>query len=390
MTQEQALVLAVLIAAGILYWWWNHRCVTGGGDASGVAGSMLETYTHDLTNDAEAKKLDAVIGRDEEIDRVLHIMARRSKNNPLLLGEPGVGKTAVVEGIAIKIAAGDVPDKLKGKRLIALDLGGLIGGTKYRGEFEGRLKKLTQEIHEQAGRIILFIDEMHMIMQAKGAEGAINVSDIIKPALARGDFPIIGATTFREYEAFIKPDDALNRRLQPVIVGEPSEDASLQILKGIKDAYEAHHGVLYTEDALVAAVSLAKKYIQGRFLPDKAIDLIDEAGAKVSIDAAHEASHAMGLLHAAGSDAHARVELLRTEEKQIQQEIAHLRTLEASMKNEAELTDIRMRMEHLLGALKQLEERLSLKTNGGVPRVTSQDIREVVAEWIGKRTEDVL
>nr|MBP9748988.1 ATP-dependent Clp protease ATP-binding subunit [Patescibacteria group bacterium] len=302
-------VFLLLGAIGLLYWWYTTR----GAGSPGAHGSVLETYTKDLTELARQKKVDPVIGRSEEIDRVIHILTRRTKNNPLLIGEPGVGKTAIVEGIACRIAAGDVPEQLKNKRVLMLDLGGLISGTKYRGEFEARMKRLTNEIQVLARIVILFIDEVHMIEQAKGTEGAMNVSDILKPALSRGELQAIGATTWTEYERYIQSDDALNRRFQPVIVGEPSAEATLDILRGVRLLYETYHHVAYTEEALQAAVSLSEKRIHNRFLPDKAIDLIDEAGAKVSIDATHHAKHALGLLHAAGAATASRTAFLSVE-----------------------------------------------------------------------------
>lgn len=296
MPNTQTLIVAlILIVAGGLYWYWNIQKKSSGGKA------VLQTYTRDLTASAEAGKLDAVIGRDEEIERVIHILSRRTKNNPLLLGEPGVGKTAIVEGIAKRIISGDVPETIKGKRVLSLDLGALIGGTKYRGEFEERLKRLTEEIEGMSANIILFVDEVQMIEQAKGGEGALNISDIIKPPLSRGELHMIGATTWHEYEQFIKPDDALNRRLQPVIVGEPKEEDALAILRGIKGAYEEFHKVRYSDDAITSAVTLSKEYIKDRFLPDKAIDLIDEAGAKVAIEGSRQARGAMGVIHGAGA-----------------------------------------------------------------------------------------
>ncbi|MFA6428981.1 MAG: AAA family ATPase [Patescibacteria group bacterium] len=390
MTKQQALGLAILIGVGLLYWWSQKRAREGGSGGVGKGGSILEAYTHDLTKDAEEGKLDIVIGRDEEIDRMIHILSRRSKNNPLLLGEPGVGKTAVVEGIARKIAAGDVPPTIKTKRVLGLDLGALIGGTKYRGEFEERMKRLTVEIKEKARSIILFIDEVHMVGQAKGAEGAINVSDIIKPALARGDLQMIGATTWREYEMYIKTDDALNRRLQPVIVGEPSDDATMQILNGIKSLYEKHHGVLYSPEALKASIALAKKYIQGRFLPDKAIDLIDEAGAKVAIETGKGMRHAMGLLHAAGVGAQGRLATLQREESRLSEEITHVQSLEQELQGEQDLVDIRQRMEKLLTEIKQVARDIKDQKNEGAPTVTDQDIREIVSDWVGKPLKEIV
>lgn len=389
MPNQSIIVAIILIGAGLLYWYWNSKKEGGGGGAT-RGRSMLDTYTRDLTREAEAKKLDPVIGREEEIERTIHILSRRSKNNPLLLGEPGVGKTAVVEGIARRIAAGNVPETLTGKRLLGLDLPALIGGTKYRGEFEERLKNLTREIETLSRKIILFIDEVHMIEQAKGAEGALNISDIIKPPLARGDLQMIGATTWKEYEQFIKPDDALNRRLQPVIVGEPDDDATLSILRGIKEIYEHHHKVKYDDAALQAAIALSKKYIKDRFLPDKAIDLMDEAGAKVSIEATHTARHALGLVHAAGAEMAKKLDELTREEKKIQEEIKHLKELEEHLTEETEIKELRTRMEHLLAAVTKVEGELKERTGDGPPRVSEADIREIVADWVGKPEKDII
>lgn len=384
MYRQQALVAAALLGVGLVYWWQTQRKKSGtDGEAQNVP--ILATYTRDLTNDV--KSLDPVFGREAEIERVMHILARRAKNNPLLIGEPGVGKTAVVEGIAHKLAAGDVPNIIKGKRVLALDLGALIGGTKYRGEFEERMKKLTQEIAAASRQVILFIDEVHMVVQSKGAEGAINVSDILKPALARGDLQMIGATTWREYEQYIKPDHALNRRLQPVIVGEPSSAASLQILRGLKAVYEAHHGVLYTDEALKSAVNLSRQFIKERFLPDKAIDLIDEAGAKVAIEASRESRHAMGVLHAAGASAAEKIRALRAEEERLQTELEHLRALEARLPKEVELVEIRERMEQLLASCQKVEKRVAAKMQNGVPQVTTRDVQAIVKDWLGPRKQ---
>ncbi len=377
MQTSSLFIVAVLVAAGLLYWWYNSRQNENGGAANGKA--VLSTYTRDLTKEAAAEKLDPVIGRAEEIERVVHILSRRSKNNPLLIGEPGVGKTAIVEGIARRIAAGDVPENLKGKRVLSLDLGGLISGTKYRGEFEERMKKLTNEIQVLARQIILFIDEIHMIEQAKGAEGAMNASDILKPALSRGELQAIGATTWKEYEKFIRPDDALNRRFQPVIVGEPTPEAALEIVRGVKGNYESYHRVRFDDAALVAAVELSKKSILDRYLPDKAIDLIDEAGAKVSIEASHGTRHALALLNAAGQNV--GVKKLETEEKAIATELEHLNKLQTEMAGETEIAEIKNRIEHLLSARKKS------RTDGDpekIPTVTEADIREIVAEWSGR------
>ena len=244
----------------------------------------LDQYSRDLTALAEEGKLDPVIGRESEIQRVIQIGSRRTKNNPCLVGEPGVGKTAVVEGIAIKIAEGNVPDTIRGKRLLTLDLSGMVAGSKYRGEFEERIKKVIKEVRA-AGNVILFIDELHTIIGAGGAEGAIDAYNILKPSLARGEVQIIGATTIDEYRKYIEKDAALERRFQPVNVDEPSEDEAYEILKGLKETYETHHGVTITDGALRSAVKLSKRYINDRFLPDKAIDLIDEASSKVRLGA---------------------------------------------------------------------------------------------------------
>lgn len=244
--------------------------------------ATLEQYSRDLTKLAAEGKLDPVIGREKEIQRVIQITSRRTKNNPCLIGEPGVGKTAVVEGLALKIVEGDVPETIADKRLLTLDLSGMVAGSKYRGEFEERIKKVIAEV-KAAGNILLFIDELHTIIGAGGAEGAIDASNILKPSLARGEVQIIGATTLEEYRKYIEKDAALERRFQPVNVEEPSEGETVEILKGIRPAYEKHHGVKISDAALVAAVKMSSRYINDRFLPDKAIDLIDEAASKTRL-----------------------------------------------------------------------------------------------------------
>ncbi|MCI7261712.1 MAG: ATP-dependent Clp protease ATP-binding subunit, partial [Clostridiaceae bacterium] len=242
----------------------------------------LDSFSRDLTQMAREGKLDPVIGRETEMKRVIQILSRRGKNNPCLIGEPGVGKTAVVEGLAQMIVSGDVPETIARKRVVSLDLSGMVAGSKYRGEFEERIKKVLSEVRED-GDVLLFIDEIHTIIGAGGAEGAIDASNILKPSLARGEIQLIGATTVEEYRKYIEKDAALERRFQPVMVEEPTEEESVRILEGLKSRYEDHHKVTITREALEAAVKLSARYINDRFLPDKAIDLIDEASSKIRL-----------------------------------------------------------------------------------------------------------
>jgi ATP-dependent Clp protease ATP-binding subunit ClpB len=243
----------------------------------------LEKYARDLTQEAAAGKLDPVIGRDDEIRRATQVLARRRKNNPVLLGDPGVGKTAIVEGLALRIIQGDVPDSLKGKRVMALDIGSLLAGAKYRGEFEERLKAVLEEVKEAGGDVVLFIDELHTMVGAGGSEGAVDAANMLKPALARGDLRCIGATTLDEYRKYIEKDAALERRFMPIMIGEPSVEDTIAILRGLKERYEVHHGVRIEDEALVAAARLADRHITDRFMPDKAIDCIDEAASQLRI-----------------------------------------------------------------------------------------------------------
>ncbi len=321
----------------------------------------LDQYGSDLTKGASEGKFDPVIGRDQEIQRVLQILSRRTKNNPCLIGEPGVGKTAVAEGLAMKIAGGDVPEILKDKRLVSIDLSSMVAGAKYRGEFEERLKKTVEEV-SAAGNVILFIDEIHTIVGAGSAEGAIDASNILKPSLARGEIQLIGATTINEYRKYIEKDAALERRFQPVTVGEPSVEETIGILEGLRDRYEAHHGVKITDEALEAAAKLSQRYITDRFLPDKAIDLVDEAASKKRLS-----------IHTAPDDI-----------KEIEKEIEKI-TLEKQeaivsqdFEKAAILRDKEKELKEIIDKGKSKWEE-STKRDGNV--VTEDDIADIVSEW---------
>lgn len=316
----------------------------------------LGRYTRSLTKLASENKLDPVIGRDAEITRVIQILSRRTKNNPILIGEPGVGKTAVAEGLALRMAVGDVPDSLKGKELASLDLGMLIAGTKYRGEFEERLKNIMKEIERAEGQVILFVDEVHTLVGAGAAEGAMDASNMLKPALARGDLHMIGATTLKEYQKHIERDAALTRRFQPVYINEPSMEDAIAILRGLKEKYELFHGVDITDDAIVSAVTLSSRYISDRFLPDKAVDLIDEAASSLRISLENK-PHALEETHRKVMRLEIEKEALKKESsggnkkakdrtKHIEKEISNLKEktseLELKWTNEKEvLSDIK-------------------------------------------------
>ena len=343
------------------------------GEAKEESGdNVLQEFTRDLTAAARSGKLDPVIGRDEEIQRVIQILSRRTKNNPVLIGEPGVGKTAVAEGLAQRIAAADVPEELLDKQVLSLDLSGMVAGTKYRGEFEERIKKALDEVKKN-GRIILFIDELHTIVGAGSAEGAMDAANIIKPALGRGEIRVIGATTLNEYRKYIEKDAALERRFQPVTVGEPSPEACLDILKGLRDKYEAHHRLSITDGALQAAVDLSRRYINDRFLPDKAIDLMDEAASRVRMK--NEKS---------SPDLKALEEKLSALRREKEEAVAA-----QDFEKAAQIRDIEQDYE------KQMEierDNWHKKVAAEHGEVTEEDIAAVVSEWTGvpvtRLTED--
>ncbi len=274
---SSSLMLILVVLAVVIFWLYRE----GAKNRSGF--QVLNIYSKDLTALAREGKLDPVIGRDHEIDRLIQILSRRTKNNPVIIGQSGVGKTAIVEGLAQKIARGTVTPHLSGKKVLALDLSGLVAGTKYRGEFEKRLKSLIDEIIAAKRSIILFIDEMHTLAEAGQASGAIDAADILKPALARGDLQVVGATTMEEYKKYVERDTTLERRFQPIMIEEPTKEQTLEILKGIRGRYEMHHQVKIIDEALQKAVELSDRFMHDRVFPDKAIDLMDEAAAKVKL-----------------------------------------------------------------------------------------------------------
>ncbi|HWY71204.1 MAG TPA: ATP-dependent chaperone ClpB [Terriglobales bacterium] len=388
----------------------------------------LERYAKDLTELARKGKLDPVIGRDEEIRRVIQVLSRRTKNNPVLIGEPGVGKTAIAEGLARRIVSGDVPEILKNKRVVSLDLGSMLAGAKYRGEFEDRLKAVLKEIEDSAGQIILFIDELHTLVGAGAAEGAIDASNMLKPALARGELRAIGATTLTEYRKYIEKDAALERRFQPVFVGEPTVEDTIAILRGLKERYEVHHGVRIKDSAIVAAATLSHRYITDRFLPDKAIDLIDEAAASLRIQIDSMPTEIDQLERKATSLEIERQALKREKDPnskerlaEVEKELAELReeinALKARWKEEKQaitrIQELKERIEKLkleeqteerrgnlqrvaeirYGLLRQAEEelkRLSAESDGARPvsrmlkeEVDEEDVARIVSKWTG-------
>jgi len=386
--------------------------------------NSLNKYAKNLNELAQSGKLDPVIGRNDEIRRMLQILSRRSKNNPMLIGEPGTGKTAIVEGLAHRIIKGDVPENIKDKTIYSLDMGALIAGAKYKGEFEERLKSVVKEVQSSDGTIILFIDEIHTLVGAGGGQGAMDAANILKPALARGELRAIGATTLDEYQKYFEKDKALERRFQKVMVEEPDTESAISILRGIKDKYEAHHKVLITDGAVIAAVELSQRYISDRFLPDKAIDLMDEAAAKLRMEI-NSKPEELDLLDRRIMQIEIEIEAIKRENdkkklSKLQEELANLKnerdSIYAKWKREKDLLDeinkVKEDIEHAkleasqaeregnyglvaeirYGRLKELEEKLhnlqaefaNLKENALVKEeVTREDVAEVVAKWTG-------
>ena len=341
---------------------------SGSSSSSGSSGGKTKTpsldeFGRDLTLAAQELRLDPVVGREKEIERVIQILARRTKNNPVLIGEPGVGKTAVAEGLAIRIVNAEVPDILDGKKVIQLDMGLLVAGTKYRGEFEERLKKIMDEIR-QAGNIILVIDEMHTLIGAGAAEGAIDAANILKPALSRGEIQVIGATTLDEYRKYVEKDSALERRFQSVIIEEPTEDESIEIIKGLKPKYEDHHKLIISDEAIVAAVKLSSKYITDRFLPDKAIDVIDEASSKVRL----------------------KVSTLSPEGKELEKELRDLiKEKEEAIRNQEfeKASQLRDDEADLKDKIREMSQKYKEEHEANKPTVTAENVAEVIATMTG-------
>ncbi|MDD3570815.1 MAG: ATP-dependent Clp protease ATP-binding subunit [Lachnospiraceae bacterium] len=336
----------------------------GGRQSQGDSSTpTLDKFSRDFTKMAQESKFDPIVGRDKEIERVIQILSRRTKNNPCLVGDPGVGKTAIVEGLAQKIVTGDIPEPLKNKRVVSLDLSSMVAGSKYRGEFEERIKSVMDEVKKD-GNVILFIDELHTIIGAGGAEGAIDASNILKPSLARGEIQLIGATTLEEYRKHIEKDAALERRFQPVKVEEPTEDEAIQMLYGLRDKYEAHHNVKITDEAIVAAVKMSSRYITDRFLPDKAIDLVDEAASKIRLQS-----------YTAPSDVKDLEERLSTLEKEKEEAI--------KTEDFEKAATVKKEQAKLKETLEEAKKEWENKNTSTQHQVTENEIADVISSWTG-------
>ncbi len=383
MTSSLYSVGTLLIVISI-YLFYRSRRGGGGFSLPGFSGKSSSpkggSFLSDVTARAAEGHIDPVIGRKEEIMRVTQILSRRRKNNVILVGAPGVGKTAIAEGLALRIVHDDVPDILKGKRVEVLNVSEIIGGTKYRGEFEQRIKKMLQELRAQNRKVILFIDEIHTIMQTKGAEGSVNLADILKPALARGELQLIGATTLKEYEEYIAPDDSWERRFQPVMVDEPSVAESVAILKGIRKSYETYHRVRFTDKALSLAVRLSKEYVKERNLPDKAIDVMDEAGAMVHVHS-DVPEHASGVLYEA---AHKATGGNDKKTKKLKSDIAKEKRKLAKQKDPKKAKKAKKALQSMVATMQQ-----DATPSDDWPEVTEKHIKQVVAAWSGTKIKDI-
>ena len=359
---SQKLLVDILAAMGENPALYKEEIARGRGEVPEESITpTLDQYSRDLTQMARMGLLDPVIGRTKETERVIQILSRRGKNNPCLIGEPGVGKTAIVEGLAQSLIDGTVPDVVAGKRLVSLDMSGLVAKSKYRGEFEERIKKVIQEVSD-AGNILLFIDELHTIIGAGGAEGALDASNILKPALARGEVQVIGATTIEEYRKYVEKDAALERRFQPVQVDEPTEEESIEILKGLRRLYEAHHGVTITDEGVVASVRLSARYVNDRFLPDKAIDLMDEAAAKMRL----------GMIHGA-EEIHTKRRELDTLAVEMEEALRNGEIEEAR--------ELKAKKENVMLELEKLVRKASRTSSKKIPVVGENEVADVVAGW---------
>lgn len=371
-------VLGILVAAAVAWRWMKKN--------SFFSGSSVSSLGEDLLLKAKSGKMDPVIGRDAETERMVRILSRRTKNNPVLIGPPGVGKTALVENLAIKIASGDVPEILRNKKLFSLSAGNLLSGTKYRGEMEERIKHIMDEVQKSGGSIILFIDELHTLTQSRGAEGSISVSDMMKPALARGELQIIGATSIKEYNEYILSDETWARRFQPVMVAEPTVQETVRILKGLKSKYEDFHKVVFTEQAISEAVRLSREYIKDRLLPDKAIDVIDEAAAMVKTRYEDVDDPAVLLLGEAAKKAKG---------KEQKKEIQDLRARLEKMLEERDAKKDPLEKEELAKEILLFEQRLQdiehqlREEDSHPPIVDASHVKEVVSGWSGVPLEEI-